>query len=82
MPTSEWKQSGSNIVREECSMGGLMTDLSLMCFRCRTEMLPVVGTHRTNDWYSSYRCLVRRLPTIGTKTIHAVFVLERTNRIE
>ncbi|MDY6206361.1 MAG: hypothetical protein SPI30_06410 [Prevotella sp.] len=39
--------------------------IAALCL-CRMNVLPIVGTRRTNDWYSLYRSLVLALPINGT----------------
>ncbi|MDY6206681.1 MAG: hypothetical protein SPI30_08080 [Prevotella sp.] len=43
------------------------------------KIIPVVGTIRTNDRYGQYRCLVLRLPSIGTMARYRNLNLNRSS---
>ncbi|MDY6206047.1 MAG: hypothetical protein SPI30_04765 [Prevotella sp.] len=32
------------------------------------QLIPGIGSIRTNDWYCGYQCLVRLVPNVGTMT--------------
>ncbi|MDY6206305.1 MAG: hypothetical protein SPI30_06105 [Prevotella sp.] len=66
MPTVGRKQSESSPLSKECSIGGLMTDLVLSKEYYGMELIPGIGSLRTNGWYCGYQCLVRLVPNVGT----------------